>query len=108
VVIIGPFPQASDDRETDISLPPEYAGGDSMPVTTQILDSSSPSILDAIDQAFEAVWRTLYAHMPPENEQSRELKIALSQTLIGLAADGVTHPHELRRKALESMVLRIQ
>ena len=39
---------------------------------------------------------------------SRELKIALSQTLIGLAADGVTDPRELRRKALESMVLRVQ
>ena len=29
-VIIGPFPQASDDRETNISLPPEYAGGDNV------------------------------------------------------------------------------
>ena len=79
-----------------------------MSVTKQILDGSSPSILDAIDQAFEAVWRTLYAHMAPDSDQSRELKIALSQTLIGLAADGVTDPHELRRKALESMVLRVQ
>jgi hypothetical protein len=79
-----------------------------MSVTTQILDGSSPSILDVIDQAFEAVWRTLYAHMPPENEQSMELKIALSQTLIALAAGGVTDPRELRRKALESMVLRVQ
>ena len=79
-----------------------------MSVTTQNLDISSPSILDVIDQAFEAVWRTLYAHMPTENEQSLELKIALSQTLIALAADGVTDPRELRRKALESMVLRVQ
>jgi hypothetical protein len=46
--------------------------------------------------------------MPPENEQSMELKIALSQTLIALAAGGVTDPRELRRKALESMVLRVQ
>ena len=79
-----------------------------MSVTTQILDCSSPSILDAIDQAFEAVWSALYAHMAPESDQSRELKIALSQTLIALAADGVTDPRELRRKALESMVLRVQ
>ena len=79
-----------------------------MSVTTQILDGSSPSILDVIDQAFEAVWRMLYAHMPPENELSMELKIALSQTLIALAADGVTDPRELRRRALESMVLRVQ
>jgi hypothetical protein len=79
-----------------------------MSVTTQILDSSRQSILDAIDQAFETVWRMLYAHMPPDSDQSRELKIALSQTLIALAADGVTDPRELRRKALESMVLRVQ
>jgi hypothetical protein len=78
-----------------------------MSVTTQILNSSSPSILDAIDQAFEAVWKMLYAHMAPDSDQSRELKIALSRTLIGLAADGVTGPRELRRKALESMVLRV-
>ena len=79
-----------------------------MSVTTQILDSSRASIVDAIDQAFEAVWRMLYAHLAPDSEQSRELKIALSETLIGLAADGVTDPRELRRKALESMVLRVQ
>ena len=30
--------------------------------------------------------------MAPDSDQSRELKIALSQTLIGLAADGVTDP----------------
>jgi len=29
-VIIGPSPQASDDRETNISLPPDYAGGDNV------------------------------------------------------------------------------
>ena len=69
-IIIGPFPQASDDRETYISLPPEYAGGDAMSVTTQILDSSRQSIVDAIDQAFEAVWRMLYSHMAPDSDQS--------------------------------------
>ena len=79
-----------------------------MSVTTQIRDISRASIADAIDQAFEAVWRTLCAHMPPDSDQSQELKITLSQTLIALAADGVTDPRELRRKALESMVLRVQ
>jgi hypothetical protein len=65
-----------------------------MSVTTQILDSSSPSTLDAIDQAFEAVWKMLYAHVAPDSDQSRELRIELRQTLIGLAADGVTDPRE--------------
>ena len=39
-----------------------------MSVTTQILDSSRASIVDAIDQAFEAVWRLLYPHMAPDSD----------------------------------------
>jgi hypothetical protein len=33
------------------------------------------------------------------------LKIALSRTLIALAAEGITDPQELRRRALENMAL---
>jgi len=76
-----------------------------MSTTTQLPDGYSRSVLDAIEQAFEAVWTTLYANMAPENNESQELKIALSQTLIALAVDGITDPQELRRKALESMSL---
>ena len=75
-----------------------------MSSTTQshAYDSSVP---DAINQAFDAVWQTLYAHVTPENDQADELKIALSQTLVSLASDGITDWQELRRKALESMAL---
>lgn len=76
-----------------------------MTLTDQLPNGYSPSILAAIEQAFEAVWATLYAHMAPDRDLSKELKIALSQTLIALAAEGITDPQELRRKALESMAL---
>ena len=65
----------------------------------------SPDDLAAIEQAFEAVWTTLYAHMPTDREEYKELRIALSRTLMGLAAEGITDPQELRRKALERTAL---
>jgi hypothetical protein len=43
--------------------------------------------------------------MPLAADHAKELKVALSQTLIALAADGITEPQELRRKALENMAL---
>ena len=77
-----------------------------MSITTQFPDSHSPSLIGAIERAYEAVWSTLYAHMSSDRDQSQELKIVLSQTLVALAANGITDPQELRRKALETMALR--
>jgi hypothetical protein len=51
------------------------------------------------------VWTTLYAHVPTVGDQAKELKITLSQTLIALAAEGITDPQQLRRRALEKMAL---
>jgi hypothetical protein len=75
-----------------------------MSSTTQshVYDSSLP---DAINQAFDAVWATLSAHMQYDFDQADELKIKLSQTLISLASDGITDWAELRRRALELMPL---
>ncbi len=77
-----------------------------MPTITQSTDSAST--LDAIEQAFNSVWKTLYAHVTSDNTQADELKIQLSQTLVALASDGITDPRELRRKALESMAFSIR
>ena len=74
--------------------------------TTQFPDCYSPSLLDAIERAYDTVWSTLYAHMSSERDQSEDLKNALSQTLIALVANGITDAKELRRKALETMALR--
>ena len=77
-----------------------------MPFSDHLTDGYSPELLRALEQAFEAVWTTLYAHVPVEGENAKELKIALSRTLVALAADGVTEFQELRRRALEAMALR--
>jgi hypothetical protein len=75
-------------------------------LTSEFPNSYSPSVLAAIEQAFNAVWATLYAHVPPKDKAAtQELSIALSQTLVRLVADGITDAEELRRKALENMVL---
>jgi hypothetical protein len=73
--------------------------------TSGFPNSYGPELLGALEQAFDAVWATLYARMPLAGDQAKELKVALSQTLIALAADGITEPQELRRKALENMAL---
>ena len=76
-----------------------------MALAGELTGSYSPALLKALEQAFDAVWTTLYAHVPTVGDQAKELKITLSQTLIALAAEGITDPQELRRKALENMVL---
>ena len=77
-----------------------------MSITTQFPNTYSPSVIEAIGRAHEAVWSTLYAHMSPDRDQSRELKTVLSQTLLALADPGITDAQELRRRALETMALR--
>jgi hypothetical protein len=79
-----------------------------MTTTAQFPESYSPSLIDAIERAFDAVWTTLYAHTPSDGYQSKEMKIVLSQTLVALAANGITNPQELRRKALETMALSVR
>ena len=63
-----------------------------------------PKTLESLDQAFEATWVVLQARDPFRDfQRDTELKSALSQKLIGLAADGVTDPIELREWALEGL-----
>ena len=63
-----------------------------------------PKMLESLDQAFEATWVVLQARDPFRDFQSdTELKSALNQKLMGLAADGVTDPIELREWALEGL-----
>lgn len=59
-----------------------------MSTPTQFQDE--PSTLDAMEEAFNSVWSTLYAHVTPDNSQSEELRSQLSQTLVALASDGIT------------------
>jgi hypothetical protein len=73
--------------------------------STNSLPRDNPEVVAALERAFQDVWAVLYAHLPLDGAASKEQAIALSQTLVALAADGITDPQELRRKALETMAL---
>ena len=63
-----------------------------------------PKTLDAVGEAFDATWVVLQARDPFRDiERAYELRTALSQKLVALAADGVTDPIELREWALEGL-----
>lgn len=68
--------------------------------------SSIPTV-EAIEQAFEAVWN-LYEHSARHDQQTQEMMVTLSRTLVALAADGITDAKELRRKAVENMALGLR
>ena len=61
-----------------------------MSITNQSPETYSPSLIEAIERAYEAVWSTLSAHMSSDRYQSHELKVVLSQTLVALAANRTT------------------
>ncbi len=63
-----------------------------------------PKTLDALGEAFDATWVVLQSRDPFRDfERAYELRTALSQKLVALAADGVTDPIELREWALEGL-----
>ena len=71
------------------------------------IDPYNPETLEALTQAFDATWVVVQARDPFRDfERDFELKTALSQKLMTLAADGVTDPTELREWALEGLLLR--
>lgn len=71
------------------------------------IDPYNPKTLEALAQAFDATWVVVQARDPFRDfERDFELKTALSQKLMTLAADGVTDPIELREWALEGLLLR--
>ena len=41
------------------------------------LKSYSPELLKTLEDAFQSVWTTLYAHMPIGGDDAKELKITL-------------------------------
>ena len=71
------------------------------------IDPYNPETLEALTQAFDATWVVVQARDPFRDfERDFELKTALSQKLMTLAANGVTDPIELREWALEGLLLR--
>ena len=65
-----------------------------------------PAMLATVEQAFNSTWVVLQTRYPFRDfKRDSELKTALSQKLLTLAAEGVTDPVELREWALESSLL---
>jgi|SoiMetStandDraft_2_1073263.scaffolds.fasta_scaffold652351_2 hypothetical protein len=58
----------------------------------------------AMRWAFDAAWSVIRAH-ETEDDQDRdqELRVALNETLIALAAEGITDAQQLRSEALQRM-----
>lgn len=75
-----------------------------MPENASQPPSYSPEVLARIQEAFDDVWSALYANIP-EDSHSAQLRATLGKVLLALASQGITSPQELRRKALELMVL---
>jgi hypothetical protein len=62
--------------------------------------------LAAMGQAFDAAWAVIRAHEPEDNkERKQELRVALNETLAGVAAEGITDAEQLRNVALQRMPL---
>ena len=67
------------------------------------IDPYNAKTLEALTQAFDATWVVVQARDPFRDfERDFELKTALSQMLMTLAADGVTDPIELQSGPLRA------
>ena len=67
-----------------------------------------PEAISAFEAAYNDLWNRLYARVSRNEEATKELEIALSQTLAALVTDGVTNSKELRQKAFEAMALSVR
>ena len=56
----------------------------------------------AMRRAFDAAWATIRAHETEDDKgRDQELRVALNETLIALAAEGITDAQQLRSEALQ-------
>ena len=68
----------------------------------------SPEVISAFEAAYNDIWNRLYARVSRNEGATKELEIALSQTLAALVTDGVTDSKELRQRAFEAMALSVR
>ena len=56
----------------------------------------------AMRWAFDAAWSVIRAHETEDDkERNKELRVALNETLVALAAEGITDAEQLRNGALQ-------
>ena len=83
----------------------EHTGRESNDSQNSRQDLYEPKTLAAMDQAFAAIWNVLRADDPfRDYANDSELRIAIGQKLLNLAADGVTDPVRLRKLTVESLL----
>jgi hypothetical protein len=69
-------------------------------------NSLGPSQLATLEKAFEAAWAVLKPkQMVAGSSQEKEQKLALAGCMVTLAKDGVTDPHNLKKRAIELMLI---
>jgi hypothetical protein len=87
-----------------LRLPPATQGREQWALRTPPRTLYDSALRSTVEQAFDATWTALQARDPFRDfERDYELKTTLRRKLIGLAADGVTDPIELREWALEGL-----
>jgi hypothetical protein len=60
----------------------------------------------AMRRAFDAAWATIRAHETEDDkDRNQELRVALNEALIALAAEGITDARQLRDEALRRVPL---
>jgi hypothetical protein len=71
-----------------------------------VFKSVDPSQLDTLEQAFNAAWIALRPKkLRADSLQEKEQQRALANCIVAIAEDGVTDPDELRKKAIELMLI---
>jgi hypothetical protein len=68
-------------------------------------DLYNSKTLEAVSEAFDAIWNVLRADDPfRDYAKDRELRTAVGKKLTALVADGVTDPLQLRKLTVESVL----
>jgi len=68
------------------------------------VDFYDPKTLEAVSQAFDAIWNVLRED-DPFRDYAGELRTVIGQKLTTLVGDGVTDAMQLRKLTLESLLL---
>ena len=68
------------------------------------VDFYDPKTLEAVSQAFDAIWNVLRED-DPFRDYAGELRTVIGQKLTTLVGDGVTDATQLRKLTLDSLLL---
>jgi hypothetical protein len=75
-------------------------------MSLELSHSFDPSHVAALEKAFKAAWAVLKPKkMAAGSSQEQEEKRALANCLVAIAKNGVTDSNELRKRAIELMLI---